>query len=69
MRLRRHRVPSADPSGSQEARRAVSDAVRRLGSVIARQPEVDATAAKMERINRENHLVPRISAALGAHGE
>lgn len=67
-RLRRKWWPPApDPQPGNEARRAVADAVRRLDDAVSRQGEVDEYAAKLERVNRENHLVPRITKALGAH--
>lgn len=72
-RLRRKWSPPAedkDPdAGHNEARRAVADAVQRLNIVLSRQSEVDEYAAKLERVNRENHLVPRITRALGAHSD
>lgn len=67
-RLRRKwRPPALDPQSGDEARRAVAEAVQRLDDAVSRQGRVDAYASKLERVNRENHLVPRITQALGAH--
>lgn len=68
MRLRRWpKVPRPDPESGVEARRAVSEAVHRLGDALSRDAEVTDRARKLEKIHRENNLGPRISAALGVH--
>ena len=61
--------PEPDQQEREKAQHAVADAVRRLNAVIAKQPEVDEVTGELQRIRRENHMAPRISAALGAHSE
>lgn len=70
LRRKRYRVPTPpSPEGGDEARRAVATAVRRLGDAMSRQRAVDEVSNTLREVERENHLVPKISAALGAHSE
>lgn len=62
-------MPTSDPASGLEARKAVRDAVHRLGDAMSRDQEVTDRARKLERINRENNLAPRILGAIGAHSE
>lgn len=59
--------PEHDPQEQEEARSAVAEAVQRLSSVMARQPEVDKAHCAQKKIRRENHMAPNIASALGAH--
>lgn len=68
-RRKRWTPPEPDTQERDQAKRAVKDAVRRLNSAIEQQPEVDELSGELKRIRRENHLVPRISRALGAHSD
>jgi hypothetical protein len=69
LRKRTWDTPEPGPSTGHAARRAVLDAAQRMSEIIAQQPRVTETAARLERVERENRLVPRISAALGAHSD
>lgn len=69
LRKRRWKIPTPDAGSGEEARLAVRDAAQRMSEIIAQQPRVDELHNSLSRTNRENRLVPRITAALGAHGE
>lgn len=57
-----HREPD-----TEEARRARADAERKLKQTEARAPEIDAIAARLERLRHENQFAAMIEAALRRH--